>query len=144
MSAQQSEEEKMNALAVEVRVLESTYNELSSRQNILERALLENRAALETLKGLDGTTPTEVLVQIGGGVLVRSSPPSVDKVLVNVGASVVIEKPKDEAMAIMETRARDAENSIISLLNERNQIAERLEADRQVLQALLARQSQKD
>ena len=134
----------MNALAVEVRVLESTYNELSSRQNILERALLENRAALETLKGLDGTTPTEVLVQIGGGVLVRSSPPSVDKVLVNVGASVVIEKPKDEAMAIMETRARDAENSIISLLNERNQIAERLEADRQVLQALLARQSQKD
>ncbi len=43
MSKQPTEEEAINALVVEIRVLESTYNELSSRQSLLERALVENR-----------------------------------------------------------------------------------------------------
>ena len=65
MSKQPSAEETVNALLVEVRVLESTYNELTARQNLLERALLESRAALDSIKGLDGKPSGEVLTQIG-------------------------------------------------------------------------------
>ena len=35
------EEERVNNLVAEVRVLESTYNDLSSRQSLLERILVE-------------------------------------------------------------------------------------------------------
>ena len=49
MSQQPTAEETVNALLVEVRVLESTYNELTARQNLLERALLESRAALDSI-----------------------------------------------------------------------------------------------
>jgi prefoldin alpha subunit len=143
LSSQTSDEEKLNNLVVETRVLEGTYNELTARQNLLERALMENRAALDAIKGLSSEKPEEVLVQIGGGVMVRSPPPSTDKVFVNIGANVVLEKTSEEATAIIEGRARDVETSIMTLLGERNQIAERLEADRQVLQAMLSRQQQK-
>jgi prefoldin alpha subunit len=143
MSEDTSDEERLNSLVMEARILESTFNELSARQNMLERALLENRAALEAIKGLTDQKPTEALLQIGAGVLVRASPPSVDSVLVNVGANVVIEKTREEATAYLEARAREVEQSVVSLLNQRNEIAERLESDRQTLQAMLGRQGQK-
>lgn len=142
MSKQPTEEEALNSLIIEVRVLENTYNELSSRQNMLERALLENRAALDTINGLGDKPAEEVLTQIGGGALLRSSPPSTDRVLISVGASVVIEKPKAEAVAILDGRSRDVEKSIVSIIGQRNEIAERLQSDRQVLNSLMARQNQ--
>ena len=135
---QPTAEETVNALVVEIRVLEGTYNELTSRQNLLERALLESRAALESIKGLDGMSP-EVLTQIGGGAMLRSSPPSTDSVLINVGANVVIEKSKEEAVAMLEERSRDVEKTIVSLVGERNEIADRLNADRDLLNNLVAK-----
>jgi prefoldin alpha subunit len=123
---------------VEVRVLEGTYNELTSRQSLLERALLESRSALEAINGLGEKPSNEVLIQIGGGAMLRVPPPSTDKVLVNIGASVVTEKTKEEAVAILEARNKEVEKTVFSIMNQRNEIAERLEADRGLLQTLLA------
>jgi len=135
---QPTAEETVNALLVEIRVLEGTYNELTARQNLLERALLESRAALDSIKGLDGKSP-EVLTQIGGGAMLHSPPPSTDKVLINVGANVVIEKTKEEAVAMLEERSRDVEKTIVSLVGERNEIADRLNSDRDLLNNLMAK-----
>ncbi|HEY6282570.1 MAG TPA: prefoldin subunit alpha [Nitrososphaerales archaeon] len=142
MSKQPTEEEAANNLLVEIRVLESTYNELTGRQNILERALLESRAALEAIKGLSGHQPTEVLTQLGGGALLRSQPPSADQVLISIGANVVIEKPKDEAVAILEERSREFEKTIMSIIGQRNEIAERLNSDREIMNNYVAAHQQ--
>ncbi len=142
MSRQPTPEETVNALVVEVRVLESTYNELTARQNLLERALLESRAALDSIKGLAGDTPTEVLTQIGGGAMLRAKPPSTDHVLVSIGSNIVIEKPKEEAVAMLEERSRDVEKTIVSLIGQRNEIAERLNSDRDLLNNLVAKSQQ--
>jgi prefoldin alpha subunit len=144
MSKQSSEEEAVNSLLVEIRVLESTFNELSARQNLLERALIESRAALEAIKGLGESPTDEVLTQIGGGAMLRSPPPSTDKVLVSIASSVVIEKSRDEAVAYLEERARDVEKTIVSILSQRNEIANRLNSDRQVLNSYVARQGQQE
>ncbi|MDV3278065.1 MAG: prefoldin subunit alpha [Nitrososphaerales archaeon] len=137
-----TDEEKMNSVVMEIRILEGTLNELSARQNMLERALIESRAALDAIKGLGEGKVTEVLTQIGGGAMVRSPPPSTEKVLVNVGANVVIEKPREEAVAMLESRSRDVEASVLSIQSQRNEIAERLEVDRQYLQSLLSQAQQ--
>ena len=139
LSAQPTPEDTVNALVMEIRVLESTYNELSARQNLLERALLESRAALDSITGLSGQALPEVLTQIGGGAMLRSQPPSTDKVLVSVGANVVVEKPKEEAVAMLEERSRDVEKTIVSISGQRNQIAERLNSDREVLNSMMAK-----
>jgi prefoldin alpha subunit len=143
MSKQQpTPEETVNALLVEVRVLEGTYNELTVRQNLLERALLESRAALDSIQGLAGQTFPEVLTQIGGGAMLRSKPPSTDSVLVSVGSNIVIEKSKEEAVAMLEVRSRDVEKTIVSLIGQRNEIAERLNSDREILNSLVAKNQQ--
>ncbi|MGD0318756.1 MAG: hypothetical protein ABSB56_03555 [Nitrososphaerales archaeon] len=142
MSKQPTEEEAINALVVEIRVLESTYNELSSRQSLLERALVENRAALDALDGLGNKPSQEVLMQIGGGAMLHSLPPSTDRVLISVGANIVIEKPKAEAVALMEGRSRDVEKTIMSIAGQRGELAQRLDSDRQALNSLVSRQSE--
>lgn len=142
MSKQPTEEETVNALVVEIRVLESTYNELTARQSLLERALVENRAALDALNGLGDKPTREVLMQIGGGAMLRSPPPSTDKVLVSIGASIVIEKPKAEAVALLEGRSRDVEKTIMSIAGQRNELAQRLDSDRQALNSYVSRQSE--
>ena len=144
MSKQPTAEETINALVVEARVLESTYNELTARQNLLERALLETRAALDAITGLDANPSSEILTQIGGGAMLRSPPPSTEKVLVNVGSGVVIEKPREEAKALLDERNREVEKTILSLANQRNEIAERINSDRQVLNTLLSQQTGKE
>lgn len=142
MSENPTPEETVNALVVEIRVLESTYNELTSRQSLLERALLESRAALESIEGLEGAPSSEILMQIGGGAILRSPAPSTESVLVSIGANVVVEKPRAEAVAILEERSRDAEKTVISIAGQRNEIAQRLNADRDLLNNLVARSQQ--
>ncbi len=137
-SKQPTAEETVNALVLESRVLENTYNELTARQNILERALIESRAALEAIKGLAESASKEVLTQIGGGAILRSAPPSTNKVMLGVGAGIVIEKPRAEAVAILEERTKEYEKTLMSIVNQRNEIAERLESDRQVLNSILS------
>jgi prefoldin alpha subunit len=135
-----SEEERMNRLIAESRMLESTFNELTNRQGMLERILIESRSSLETIRGVASASSEEVLVPVGAGVLLRGSPPKADKVLISIGASVVVEKTKEEAEKMLEGRAKDIEESIMTLLSQRNQIAQRLEADRRALQAFIERQ----
>jgi len=142
LSKEPTAEETVNALVVEVRVLESTYNELTARENLLERALLESRAALDSIKGLTANPPEEVLTQIGGGAMLRAQPPSTDRVLLGVGSGIVIEKPREEAVAMLEERSRDVEKTIVSIMGQRNEIAERLNADRELLNNIVAKSQQ--
>lgn len=137
-----SEEERMNKLLLESRLLESTFTELTNRQGMLERMLIESRASLETIKQIGSAATDEVLVPVGAGVLMRASPPKSDKVLVSIGASVVVEKSKEDAEKILEARSKELEENIIAILTQRNQIAQRLELDRRTLQSYLDRQEQ--
>jgi prefoldin alpha subunit len=137
-----SEEERMNRLIMESRMLESTFNELTSRQGMLERMLIETRTSIETIKQVSSSTSDEVLFPVGAGVLLRASPPKADKVLVGIGANVVVEKDKETAEKMLEGRSKDLEEGIVTILSQRNQIAQRLEADRRTLQAFIDRQEQ--
>jgi prefoldin alpha subunit len=136
-----TEEDRMNRLLLQSRMLESTFNELSNRQGMLERMLIESRASLDTVRQA-GSATDEVLIPVGAGVLLRASPPKADKVLVGIGANVVVEKTKEEAEKILEARGKELEENIIAILTQRNQIAQRLEADRRTLQAFIDRQEQ--
>ncbi|MDA4118883.1 MAG: prefoldin subunit alpha [Thaumarchaeota archaeon] len=135
-----SEEERINNLVMESRLLESTYNELTNRQGLVERMLIESRASLDTIREVGSAKTEEVLIPVGAGVLIRASPPKVDKVLVGVGANVVVEKSKEDAEKMMEARLKELEEGLMAILSQRSQIAQRLEADRRALQTFIDRQ----
>ena len=136
-----SEDEQFNALLAELRVLENTLNDYTLRLNFLERALTEARSALDTIRSLGSEKPEEILTPVGAGVLLRGKPPNSDRILINVGANVVLEKNRDDAAVILEKRIEEFEQSMIAVATQRNQIAQRLEADRRALQVIASRQA---
>ncbi len=135
------DEEMVNNLVAEIRVLESTYNDMSARQNLLERILIESQSSLATIKGLSSPTE-EALIPVGGGVLLRATPPQTDKVLLNIGANVVVERTREDAVKFIEARTGELEEDLGAVASQRNQIAQRLESDRRALQSILSRQGQ--
>ncbi|MDA4133486.1 MAG: hypothetical protein OK454_10245, partial [Thaumarchaeota archaeon] len=64
--------------------------------------------------------------------------------VVRIGANVVVEKTKEEAEKILDGRAKNLEQNIITILSQRNQIAQRLELDRRTLQAFVDRQQEQE
>jgi prefoldin alpha subunit len=136
-----SEDEQFNALLAELRVLENTLNDYTLRLNFLERALTEARSALDTIRSLGSEKPEEILTPVGAGVLLRGKPPNSERILINVGANVVLEKNRDDAAVILEKRIEEFEQSMIAVATQRNQIAQRLEADRRALQVIASRQA---
>ena len=137
-----NDEERINNLVSEIRVLEGGLNEISARQNFLERILIDTRTSIATIKGIDSSSSDEVLIPVGAGVLLRSTPPKVDKVLVNIGANVVVEKSREDATKFMEGRAKEVEESLASIISQRNQVAQRLDSDRRAAQTIINRQGQ--
>jgi prefoldin alpha subunit len=94
------------------------------------------------VNGLSASPSEEVLIPVGGGVLLRASPPKTDKVLLNIGANVVLEKTREEAVKFIESRVGELEGDIEAVASQRSQIAQRLDSDRRALQSLLNRQGQ--
>ena len=137
-----NEEERVNNLVGEIRVLESTFEDLSGRQNLLERILIETRSSIDTLAGLASTKAEEVLIPVGGGILIRSVPPKTEKVLLNIGANVVVEKSSEYASKFLEARANELEESVVAIASQRGQIAQRLDSDRRALQTIVNKQGQ--
>jgi prefoldin alpha subunit len=135
-----NDEDRINNLVGEIRMLESTFEDLSARQNLIERILIETRASIDTLTGLASSKADEVLVPVGAGILIRASPPKTEKVLLNVGANVVVEKPRDYATKFMEARGKELEQSITAIASQRGQIAQRLDSDRRALQTIVNKQ----
>ena len=62
--------------------------------------------------------------------------------LVNIGANVVVEKSREDATKFMEGRAKEVEESLASIISQRNQVAQRLDSDRRAAQTILNRQGQ--
>ena len=95
---------------------------------------MEALAAIESLQALveggDGT----VLLQVGGGASVRAKIVEPDKVLLNIGSDVIVEKPNAAAVEYLKDRITELEASqkkvaeaLDKLRNQMNEIAKRLE-----------------
>ena len=134
------EERKVQSLLAEFRLLESRMNEVNSQREILTRAFLDARAGVVTLKELGTSSTSEVLIPLGGGVFVNGKTPPVDKILVAIGADVVVEKSIDEALKYLEERVKGMENAVIGLDAQRNDINNKIIEKRESINNIMAKQ----
>jgi prefoldin alpha subunit len=109
--------------------------EIYSRQlQMLEQRRLESLVAIETL-GAIGKTPGEpLLLELGGGVSLRVNLIDPDKVLVNIGSDVIVERTNEESAQFLNDRAKEMEalgkkvaDTIAQLQNQANEVARRYE-----------------
>ncbi|HXX55410.1 MAG TPA: prefoldin subunit alpha [Methanoregula sp.] len=78
---------------------------------LLENGRMEALAAIEALEGMQATDDGTVLLQIGGGVSVRAKLVEPEKVLISIGAEVVVERTNKDAIEYLRERIIEMEAS---------------------------------
>lgn len=109
--------------------------EVMARQlEMIEQRRVESVAAIESMQMLKQEPEGVLLLPLGGGTTVRVKVLDPDKVLVNFGADVVVQRTSDEAKAFLEDRITELEalgkrvaESIDQIKGQMNEIARRIE-----------------
>jgi prefoldin alpha subunit len=109
--------------------------EVMARQlEMIEQRRVESVAAIESMQMLKQEPDGVLLLPLGGGTTVRVKVLDPDKVLVNFGADVVVQRTSDEAKAFLEDRITELEalgkrvaESIDQIKGQMNEIARRIE-----------------
>lgn len=125
----------------EVQVLQHYLNEygqqmemLSQQLQVIESGRTEAAAAIETLSALAASGDGTVLLPVGGGASLRVRVLEPDRVLLGIGANVIVERPNAEARTFLEERMIEMEASAKRLAEtlgkiqgQANEVARRLD-----------------
>jgi prefoldin alpha subunit len=134
------EEEELRKLSVEMRFLEQTAENLQQRISLMNAAMTDLTYASMTLEDVEKEKEdAELLVPIGGSSYVKAKLANPDKVVVGMGAGVSVEKTLQEAKAIVKERLGELEKTMVSAQQQFAQVADRINADRDRLESLLAK-----
>ena len=127
-------------MAFESRYLEETANEIQQRISMTNAALAELKVSNLTLEGLEKEKKgSQLFVPIGGGSYVKAKLETSDKVVVGVGADVAVEKSVKEAKEELEGRIADLEKTREVLGNQLNQVVERIQHNRNMMEEVTAK-----
>jgi len=114
---------------------------------LLENGRMEALAAIESLEDMLTAGEGTVLLQIGGGASVRARVEEPEKVLLAIGADVVVERSNKDAVEFLKERVMEMEASakkvaetIDRLRGQMNEINKRIESGYQ--QAMASGQMQ--
>jgi prefoldin alpha subunit len=101
---------------------------------LMENGRMEALAAIEALQGISDADDGTVLLQIGGGASLRVKVLEPDKVLLNIGAEVIVERTNKDAVEFLKDRITEMEASekkvvetLDRLRSQMNEITKRLE-----------------
>ncbi|MEM3378749.1 MAG: prefoldin subunit alpha [Candidatus Bathyarchaeia archaeon] len=135
-----AEEEELRRLSLEMRLLEQTAETLQQRISMLTAAITDLSYAQMTLESVEKEKEnTELLVPIGGGSYLKAKLAAPDKVVVGIGAGISVEKTLQEAKAMVKERLEELEKTLNSVQQQFAQVAERINADRNRAEGLVAK-----
>ena len=106
-----------------------------SQLELLENGRMEAHAAIEALEVMLTSEDNTVLLQIGGGASVRAKVLEPEKVLLAIGAEVVVERSNSDAIEFLKERIIEMEASqkkvaetLDRLRSQMNEINQRIES----------------
>src|SRR5579872_954563 len=129
-------EQQLNQLVSEIRTLEAYYNEVVSRIQAVSSGVADFRAAIKGVDALMQNPKSDLLVPIGGGLLLPVNEIDAKTLILSVGAGVAVEKDLNSCKAFLLAREKELEKAVSALEQQRREIGSRLDSGRAVLQRL--------
>ena len=130
-------EEQTQQLLYQMQMLENMFGELTEKENSIISIIREANSAIHSIKGIDTQSESDSLVPLGLGAFMKSKVNSNEKIIINVGSGVAIEKNHNDAINYLESRLKELEIALQDTNQQRQQIAANLEQGKQQMQALM-------
>ena len=135
-------EEQAHQLMQQMQMLETYFADLSQRESTLLNVLREALSAIESIKALRQKSDYDSLVPIGMGTYVRSKISSNDKLVLNIGAGIDVEKTYDSAINYLEAKIKEIEIALQDTSAKKQEVIARLEHGKEQMNQLMQETSQ--
>ncbi len=130
-------EEQAQQLMQQMQMLETYFTDLSQREGTLLSVLREAISAIESMKSLHQKPNSDTLVPIGMGTYVQTKISSNDKIVLNIGAGIAVEKTYDSTMNYLEARIKEIEVALQDTSAKKQEALARLEQGKEQMNQLM-------
>jgi prefoldin alpha subunit len=131
-------EDKTQQLLYQMQMLEGYFSELMQKEEAIISLFREASSAVVSLKAIDNKTDSETLVPMGLGTFVKTKLIPNQKLILNVGAGVAIEKDQNYAINFLESRLKEMQVALQEIGGQKQQVSASLEQGKQQMNQLLA------
>ncbi len=130
-------EEQAQQLMQQMQMLETYFTDLSQREGTLLSVLREAISAIESMKSLHQKPNSDTLVPIGMGTYVQTKISSNDKIVLNIGAGIAVEKTYDSTINYLEARIKEIEVVLQDTSAKKQEAIARLEQGKEQMNQLM-------
>ena len=131
-------EEQTQQLLYQMQMLEGYFSELIQKEQAIISVIREASSAVVSLKAIDNKTDSETLVPLGLGTFVKTKLIPNQKLILNVGAGVAIEKDQNYAINFLESRLKEMQVALQEIGGQKQQVSASLEQGKQQMNQLMA------
>ena len=131
-------EEQAQQLLYQMQMMEGYLSELSQKESTIVSVIREASSAIQSLKTIDNKTDNETLTPVGLGTFIKTKVVPNEKLILNIGAGIAIEKDKDSAINFLELRLKEMQVALQETSNQKQQISASLEQGKQQMEQMLA------
>ena len=135
-------EEQAQQLMQQMQMLETYFADLSQREGTLLSVLREAVSAIESIKSLRQKPNSDTLLPIGMGSYVQTKISSNDKIVLNIGAGIAVEKTYDSTINYLEARIKEIEIALQDTSARKQDAVARLEQGKDQMNQLMQETSQ--
>jgi prefoldin alpha subunit len=132
-----SEEQQAQQLMQQLQMLENHFTQLAQQENTIVNIIREANSAIQSISETKTKTESDNLVPIGMGVYIKSKIQSKDKIIIDVGSGVAVEKDQNSAINWLESRLKELEIALQNVSSQRKQVADNLEIGKQQMQNIM-------
>ena len=131
-------EEQAQQLLYQMQMLEGYFSELSQKEASIVSIIREASSAIQSLKTIDNNTDNETLTPVGLGTFIKTKVVPNEKLILNIGAGIAVEKDKDSAINFLELLLKEMQVALQETSNQKQQISASLEQGKQQMEQMLA------
>ena len=131
-------EEQTQQLLYQMQMLEGYFSELIQKEQAIISVIREASSAVVSLKAIDNKTDSETLVPMGLGTFVKTKLIPNQKLILNVGAGIAIEKDQNYAINFLESRLKEFQVALQDIDGQKQQVSASLEQGKQQMNQLMA------
>ncbi|MBM2851847.1 MAG: prefoldin subunit alpha [Candidatus Nitrosotenuis sp.] len=130
-------EEQAQQLLYQMQMLESYTTSLDQKEEAIMTFLREAISSVESIRGINQNQEFESLIPVGLGTYVKASVSGTSKVLLDVGAGILVEKEHDSAINYLESRIKELQVALNETASQKHQALMRLEQLKQEMNRLI-------
>lgn len=112
---------ELDGISTSLQIQQAKGEAIRAQMQQMEASILEINAAVDAIQNLK-KAKSDTLVPVGAGVFISCPKPDADKVVINIGANVMVSKKPEEAVRMLEERQKKISDAIGSAQEDMGEV----------------------